>query len=263
MNRVISFSSGKGGVGKSTLVCNLGLWLAAQGKKVLLIDGDWALGKLSIMLGVRPEWTIEQVLRGEIPLHKAIDSVRENLDLLASPSGLIGFEELNEATRNQLYFELEQLESRYDYILLDHGSGVHWNVIQFAAASHQHVIVTTPEPTSFTDAYAIMKILSRRFDVRDFSLVVTMSQNELQTSKTIERYTEVVERHLNVRLRMLETFSWESVVGDSIRRRQPLMESFPSSSFAKRIPDLANQLEAQELRPHGGLNFFQTVRANR
>src|SRR5262245_41854436 len=126
MSRVISFASGKGGVGKTTLVANLGHRWAAQGKSTLMIDGDWSLGKLSITLGVRPEWTVEKVLAGEVALAAAVQRVAPNLNLLASPTGVIGFEELPEAARNQLYFELEALCSTHDLILFDHSSGLHW-----------------------------------------------------------------------------------------------------------------------------------------
>src|SRR5690606_18909974 len=146
MSKVISFSSGKGGVGKTSLVANLGCLYAAQGKKTLLIDGDWSLGKLSIALGIRPQHTIDRVLKGEVTLFEAMEKVRDRLSLLAAPSGKVGFEELDEATRNGLFYQLDQLANLHDVVLLDHSSGIHWGVLQFAAASHQHVIVTTAEP---------------------------------------------------------------------------------------------------------------------
>jgi len=204
MTKVISFSSGKGGVGKTSVVVNLGCLFASQGKKTLLIDGDWSLGKLSIMLGVQPRWTVEKALRGEITLEETVQPVQKNLSLLASPTGLLGFEEMSETERNQLYFEIESLSDQFDLILFDHGSGVSWGVTQFAAASHQNVIVTTCEPTSYTDAYAIMKILSRRFAVREFSLLVTMSPDHAETARVIERFREMATSHLQIRLSLLD-----------------------------------------------------------
>src|SRR6185437_8351034 len=123
MAKVISFSSGKGGVGKTTLVANLGLLWSKAGKRVLLVDGDWNLGKLAITLGVRAPRNIDHVLRGEVRLRDAVVRVRENLDLLAAPSGALGMEEMDEATRNRLFFELDTLALSYDTILFDHSSG--------------------------------------------------------------------------------------------------------------------------------------------
>ena len=256
MNRVISFASGKGGVGKTSLVVNLGSLLARRGVKTLLIDGDWSLGKLSLMLGVKPTWTVEKVLSGEIGMQNAIQAVSENLSLLASPSGLLGFEEMTEATRNQLFFELEGLQNQFDLILLDHSSGIHWGVVQFAAACHHHVIVTTPEPTSYTDAYAIMKILSKRFSIRDFSLVVTMSHNTKETDQIIKRFMDLTRSQLDVRVSLMGVFPWEPRVNESICRQKPFVELFPNQDFSLRLEQLSEKLEAMEVNPTHGLQFF-------
>src|SRR5262249_15994425 len=142
----------------------------------------------------------DQVLEGKIELHKAIEPVRENLFMLGSPTGMYGFEELSEGSRNQLYFELERLSSEYDAVFLDHSSGIHWNVLQFAVAAHQHVIVTTCKATSYTDAYAIIKILSKRFSIRNFGIVVTMSDSATHSQNVVNRFLDVVHGHLDVRL---------------------------------------------------------------
>jgi flagellar biosynthesis protein FlhG len=262
MNRVISFSSGKGGVGKTSLVVNLGTLWARQGKKVLLIDGDWSLGKLAIMLGVKPTSTIEKVLSGDIPLKDSIQKVSENLSLIASPSGLVGFEELSEVMRNQLFFEFEELEDQYDLILLDHSSGIHWGVLQFAAASHQHLIVTTPEPTSYTDAYAIMKILSKRFSIRDFSLVVTMSQDLRESEKIISRFMEVVRSQLGVRLNLLDVLPWEQKMNEAVCKQRPIVDLHPNQDFSLRLERLSERVERLESAQSHGLNFFYKEQTN-
>ncbi len=254
--RVISVASGKGGVGKTTLVANLGALWAKAGKKTLLIDGDWSLGKLSLTLGVRPQWTVERVLSGEIALSEAVHAVSPRLSLLASPSGVIGLEELSEAARNQIFFELESVASHYDVILFDHSSGLNWGVLQFAAASHQHLIVTTPEPTSYTDAYAIMKILSKRFAIRNFSLLVTMSQNLAETESIMARFTDVVRSHLDVRVSLLEIFPWEPRLGESIRKQRPFVDLFSRDPLTQRFDEVRMRLEQEILVKHHGLSFF-------
>jgi flagellar biosynthesis protein FlhG len=254
--RVISFSSGKGGVGKTTVVANLGKIWASQGYQTLLIDGDWSLGKLGITLGARPQWTTRHVLSGEVRLEQAILPLSQNLSLLAAPSGIVGFEELKESARNQLYFEMESLGKQYDRILLDHSSGIHWGVIQFAAASHQHVIVTTSEPTSYTDAYAIMKILSRRFAIRDFSLLVTMSQDRTQSESIIGRFADVARSHLDVRVTLLDIFPWNPQLGESIRKQKAFVELFPLSSLTAQLEGVCRKIEEGKLPMRHGLNFF-------
>lgn len=257
--RVISLSSGKGGVGKTSLAVNLGKQLAVKGKNVLLIDGDWSLGKLGIALGIRPQWTIDSVVEGKIGLRDAIQPIGKNLSLLASPSGVVGFEELNEAARYQLYFQMEQLQGQFDVILLDHGSGVHPSVLEFAAASHHQIIITTPEPTSYTDAYAIMKILSKKYAIRNFSLVVTMAPAAAETEAVVSRFCDVARDHLEVRVTHLDSFPWEPKLAEAFRRQKAFVELWPDSDFAAKLMKLAERLLSLPLAPSSGMRFFQEL----
>lgn len=265
MCRVVSFASGKGGVGKTSLVSNLGVLSARSGKKTLLIDADWSLGKLGIVLGARPKWTIDHVLAGKVTLPEAIEPVRENLCMIGSPTGLVGFEELSEATRNQLYYELDQVVSQYDTVFLDHSSGIHWGVLQFASASHQHVIVTTGEPTSYTDAYAIMKILTKRFSIRNFGLVVTMMDSESESEGVIRRFKDVVHSHLDVRLDVLSVIPREIKMSEAIVSQTPFVEKFPNHPVTIRLQRLLEKMEMTPVGPAGRLlyNFEHTNQAAR
>lgn len=256
MTRVISFSSGKGGVGKTTLVANLGSLWAAEGKRVLLVDGDWALGKLGIALGVSARRTVEHALSGENSLGEAIVGVRPGLSLLASPSGVVGLEELSEAQRLQLFFDLEREMERFDLVLFDHASGVDWSVLQFAGASHQHVVVTTAEPTACADAYAIMKILSKRFGVREFWTVVTMSSRDGETDGVIRRFCDFAQEQLLVRVTPLGVFPWDERVVQSIRRQRPVVDLYPTSDLTSRFRELGRRIDAAVCRPTHGLRFL-------
>lgn len=254
--KVLSFSSGKGGVGKTSLVLNLGSLWAGRGKKTLIVDADWTLGKLGIAMGVRPQWTIEKVLSGEISLNNAIEQVSENLFLLASPSGLLGFQELDETCRNQLFFEMESLHDQYDLILLDHSSGLHSSVTAFAAAAHQHVVVTTSEPTSYTDAYAIMKILSQKYSVREFWLIVTMSHNSVESDKIMTRFMDIARSQLDVKVRLLDIFPWEPRLSEAIRKQKAFTNLFPKDSFTERLTGICRKIDGSAISQHHGLQFF-------
>jgi len=256
MNRVISFASGKGGVGKTSLVANLGVLWARLGERTLLIDGDWSLGKLGILFGNRPKWTVEQVLRGETTLREAVATISPHLSLLASPSGAIGFEELSEEARQQLFFEIDALRDSYDWVLFDHSSGVHSGVLPFAAAAHQHVIVTTSEPTSYTDAYAIMKLLSKRFGVREFALVVTMATDRNESTRIMDRFVDICQSQLQIKVRLLDIFSWDPKLAESIRRQQPFVDIYPNSDSALRLEKLGQTIAQTIPARHNGLRFF-------
>jgi flagellar biosynthesis protein FlhG len=253
--KVISFSSGKGGVGKTFITANLGHLWANAGRKTLIIDGDWNLGKQAILLGVRPKVTIDKVLRGEITLRDSVQWVSENLFLLASPSGLLDFETLDEKTRNALFYQLEDLIPDFDLVLFDHSSGVHPEVLQFAAASHQQVIITTTEPTSYTDAYAIMKLLSNKYRVREFKLLVNMVQPSI-TTDSMDRFCDVVRHHLDVRINQVGSLPWEQKVSGSIQSQSAFVRSFPGHSITQKLQRICLELERVERSQNHGLQFF-------
>jgi len=254
--KVISFSSGKGGVGKTSLVSNLGSLWAQQGKKTLLIDGDWHLGKLGIAMGVRPQWTVEKVLSGTITLKDAITPISDSLSLLASPSGILGFEELDETSRHQLFYAIEDLHNEFDLILIDHSSGLHQGVTTFAAAAHQHVVVTTSEPTSYTDAYAVMKILSQRYSIREFGLVVTMSHDHAESQRIMERFIEITTAQLNVKIKLLEIFPWEPKLSLSIIKQRPFIDLYPRDPFTRKLSLICKKLDENPAARNHGLQFF-------
>ena len=262
MKKVISYSSGKGGVGKTSLVANMGVLWAKEQKKVLIVDGDWSLGKMALTLGVKPQWAINDVLEGKISLKEAVQGVTPYLSLLASPSGVVGFEELSESQRNQLYFEIDAMQEDYDLILIDHSSGVHWGVIQFAAAAHNHVIVTTAEPTSYMDAYAIMKLLSQRFKIRNFQLIVTMSQCVSETQKIIERFVDITQNHFDVCVREIGHFSFEPKLAESLRQQKPFANLFPELAFTQQLVKVCKTLERLPVEKGNGLRFYYAQNIN-
>lgn len=261
MTKVISFSSGKGGVGKTTLASNLGKLWARSGKRTLLIDGDWALGKLGLTFGLRPQWTIQTVLQGERPLLEVVTPVEPELDLLASPSGIMGFEELTEAQRNQLFFEIDALGTkRYDRILIDHSSGISWGVLQFAAAAHQHVVVTTPEPTSYMDAYAIMKLLSKRYSIREFWLVGALCTRMRDAERTFGKFLDTARGQLSVRVHIAGIIPWDSRLITSMQAQRAFVDLFPQDEITDRFQQIRTALDRKETgRFHGMQYFFDNI----
>ncbi|NDD03574.1 MAG: hypothetical protein EB078_01595, partial [Proteobacteria bacterium] len=173
-----------------------------------------------------------------------------------SPSGVLGFEELDETSRNQLFFEIEALKNQFHLILFDHSSGVHSGVTPFAAAAHQQIVVTTSEPTSYTDAYAIMKILSQKYSIREFWLMVTMSHSHNESDRIIDRFMDVVRSQLEVKIRLLDIFPWEPRLGEALRRQKPFVEIYPSDQFTQKLSEVCRRLEQSPLTQNHGLRFF-------
>ncbi len=260
--KLISFSSGKGGVGKTTLVTNLGFLYAKSGRKTLIIDGDWHLGKVAIMLGVKPTLTIDKIFSSSVSITEIVCEVFPKLSILPAPTGQLNFNELSEEKRNELYFEFENLNGMFDIALFDHASGVSENVLQFAAASHQHVVITTTEPTSYTDAYAIIKLLSLKYGIRKFSLIVTQSNNILEAERVVSRFSELVFSKLNVSLNLLEIIPWDSCISDSIKRKRPFVLDNSCGSTAYKLHKVIEKLDKDNAHVNNGLRLFHNYGHN-
>ncbi|MCA9420832.1 MAG: AAA family ATPase, partial [Nitrospira sp.] len=170
--QVIAVSSGKGGVGKSNVVANLAVAAARQGRKVLIMDADLALGNVDILLGLTPQYTIEDVLSGRRRLEEVLVNGPEDIRVLPATSGGQAFTQLTYDQQLQLQSAFLQLASPPDLLLIDCAAGISANVLYFSLVAHETLVVVTPDPTSLTDAYALVKILSTRYHLRTFRMLV-------------------------------------------------------------------------------------------
>src|SRR5262245_10883236 len=172
--KVLSFTSGKGGVGKTHIVVNLAYALQSLGARVMLLDADLGLANVDVLLGLAPRFTIQDVLDG----HKTLDDVLvtgpAGMLILPAGSGVPELAELNDSQRLQLLTILETLEHDIDFLLIDTGAGISANVMYFNVAAQDIVVIVTPEPTSITDAYALMKVLSTKYDEKRSNSKVTL-----------------------------------------------------------------------------------------
>ncbi|HEU4683499.1 MAG TPA: MinD/ParA family protein, partial [Nitrospira sp.] len=181
--QVISVTSGKGGVGKTNVVANLGLALAREGKRVVVLDADLGLGNLDVLLGLLPQRTIEQVLNGTSRLTDILLEGPDGIKILPAGSGLPQLTSLSDAQILLLQDEIERLARSYDVLLIDTAAGITSNATFFASAAHEIIVVVSPEPTSLTDAYALVKVLSRRHRERRFKVLVNMVKHQREASQ--------------------------------------------------------------------------------
>lgn len=254
---VISFASGKGGVGKSTVVSNLGCTLSRE-YKTLLIDADWFLGKLSFLFGKKPTWTLEHVLNGEVPIEKAVSKINENLFLLSSPSGLLSFNNIQSAERVLLFYELEKLMQSFDIVCLDHSSGIDDHILPFVAASHHHCILTTSEPASFADSYAIIKLLSKKFAVKTFQLVVSQVTHLASETERVRLFLNFTQKELLVKVNDLAFLPFEKELRASAYRQIPLVEEKKYHPFSQSILEMTRKLI--HLTPHQSAGLFYQLK---
>ena len=243
--RSIAVTSGKGGVGKTSIATNLAVAFARRGCRVLLVDGDLAMANVDLMLGVVPQKNLGDVIFGNASIEEVVLETVEGIRLLPSGSGVEELADLDDLRRERLLHELSKLERDVDLILMDTGSGIARQTIHFARAADQIVVVTTPEPTAFSDAYATLKVLSRGRLVGRPGIVVNMVTSAEEGRETERRIRVVAERFLRIKPEYLGHVLLDAAVGKAVRKQQPLLRAFPRSPASACIEDLAERLLAE------------------
>ena len=249
--RVIAISGGKGGVGKTVLTANLGVCLSQLGLHTLLVDGDFGLANLDVLFNIRPETTIDQVLSGERGLKEITISVANHLKMIPAASGITQLLDLDDVHRAILSDQVQSLNEVYDAIIIDTPAGISKNVRYWAEASQEVILVTTPDPTSLSDCYATMKVLSQTSRDYNFKLIVNMVKDEEEALAIYNRLSLVGEEFLGVRVSYLGFMLFDEIVRASVRERVPYIQKYPLSKSSQSIRTIAQSL----LKETGGRLF--------
>ncbi len=240
--RVIAVTSGKGGVGKTNFSTNLSLTMAESGQRVVVLDADLGLANLHVVLGVSPRYHLEHVMQGEVTIREALHDAPGGIQIIGGGSGIAELANL-EAERCEAFIaSLSELDSLADVIVIDTGAGLARNTLAFLNAVEEIVVVTTPEPTAITDAYATIKVSSIENPNARLMLVVNMAQSEAEGEAVANRLGLIARQFLGVELEHLGTIPMDSSVGRAVRIQQPLMLSQPHSEAAQGIRRIASRL---------------------
>jgi flagellar biosynthesis protein FlhG len=256
---VLSISSGKGGVGKTNIVANLGLALARQGKRILVLDADLGLANIDIILGLTPRFTLEHFLSGSKKLKDILVTGPAGLLILPASSGVPELVDLDETQKICLLSEMDQLSQSIDWLLIDTGAGISNNVLYFNLAAQESIIIVTPEPTSITDAYALIKILANRHQKKNFLILVNAVAGEGEAKEVYRKISLVADRFLNsVSLDYLGFIPFDKHVPAAVKKQQALLEIFPQSPAGKSLLDLSRSLLERSFRNRneGNVQFF-------
>jgi flagellar biosynthesis protein FlhG len=255
--RVIAVTSGKGGVGKTNLTANLAVTLARRGQRVCILDADLGLANLDVVLGLSPTVSLLHVLRGERRLADVIVDGPAGVRVIPAASGVEELTRLAPAERLRLLEEVDGLESAVDVLLIDTAAGISPNVLYFAAAAADVLIVITPEPTALTDAYALIKVLAARYGRREFLVAVNMAAGSADGAAAFARLARVAERFLRVRLEFQGWVPWDDAVPRAVRRQLPVVLGAPGTPASLALSELAGRLvNRPATRPSGGVQFF-------
>jgi len=256
--KVLSFTSGKGGVGKTHIVVNLAYALQSLGARVMLLDADLGLANIDVLLGLAPRFTIQHVLEGHKTLADVLVTGPAGMLILPAGSGVPELAELNDSQRLQLLTVLETLEHDIDFLLIDTGAGISANVMYFNVAAQDIVVIVTPEPTSITDAYALMKVLSTKYDEKHFKVIMNNVAHATEAKDAFRRLNLVTERFLNISIDYLGFILHDTSFSQAVRQQKALLDLYPSSAAAQGIRTLAQRLLAtpEMAHPKGGIQFF-------
>lgn len=253
VSRVITVTSGKGGVGKSTLTVNLAIELSRQGKKVIILDADFGLANIEVMLGIRPQYNLADLMFRGKDLKDIITPGPENIGFISGGSGI---QELSRLTREQVVYlvsKLYELDELADVILVDTGAGIADTVLEFVSASNEVLIVATPEPTSITDAYALLKTLNRKSDFSKENTIIRMVanrvKNDAEGQSLYEKLGLVVEKFLGIKLEYLGPIPQDQNCSKAVMQQEPIIMSEPGSPAAKSMCRIAGALAGSQNTP--------------
>ncbi len=265
--RVITVTSGKGGVGKSSIAVNLALEFARAGNRVLILDADFGLANIEVMLGIRPEHNLADLMFGGKTLRDVITDGPEDIGFISGGSGI---HELSRLTRDQvsnLIRRLRELDELADVIIIDTGAGIADAVLEFVAASSEVLLVVTPEPTSITDAYALLKTLNRKGEFSAehtrIRMVANRIENDAAGQELYEKLSVVATKFLNIELEYLGGIPQDPMMSKAIIRQQPVLTSFPNTAAGKALKALAAKLsgvpESQGKNKKGIAQLFSNL----
>ncbi len=256
--QVIAVSGGKGGVGKTTVSVNLAAAMAAAGRRVLLLDGDLGLANVDVLLGLTPRYTLQQVVSGERRLEEVLVDARPNLRVAPAASGVSRMANLDAASHAAIVHAFATLPERFDTLIVDTAAGIGDSVQRFTAAAQHVLVVLRDEPASLTDAYALIKVLSRDNGVRRFRVLVNMMREGASGELLFRRLQRVTDRYLDVQLEYAGDLPEDRQLLKAVRAQRTVIEAFPNSVAARALRQLATRMREWPApdAPSGRLEFF-------
>lgn len=236
-------TSGKGGVGKTCLAVNLAFALARQGRRVLLVDGDLGLANVDVLLDLEVRVTIWDILDRGVEPEAALVSVHPGLEVLPASSGVPEMANLGPNDQSLLKEVLQGLAAPFQYVILDTAAGLGPAVLWFNTLSDFSLMVTTPDPTALTDAYALVKVLSQSYPCCRFEVVLNGIQDETEARLTFDTLAAAADRFLGLRLNFLGAVPEDPAVREAVRKQVPFLQLAPQSKAARAVINLAARLE--------------------
>ena len=244
--RIISVTSGKGGVGKTSLSVNLAAHLSKQGTRILLIDADLGLSNVEIMLGVTPSYTLKDVIKHGKDIEDVIINGPYNLDFISGGNGFLELAELSEVEREEILIKIHKLEELYDIIIIDTGAGISKNVTAFLTISDEIIVITTSEPTALTDAYSIMKVISEEKLKQKIGLIINRVKTKSEFQQASNILISTAKKFLGEEIKSLGYVYEDPNVRKTIYKKTPFVIYYPDSKASDCVIDIVANLKLKE-----------------
>lgn len=238
-SRVIAITSGKGGVGKTNFTVNLGIKFAQMGKRVVIIDADLGLSNVDVVMGKMSRYNLSDVINRNKDILEILEEGPDGVKFISGGSGVQELVKLNKTQLVDLLMKLGKLDEEADIILIDTGAGISENVISFVHAAKEVILVTTPEPTSITDAYALIKTITRKDKKKSIKIVVNRADNEAEAYNVLDKLNVVTQKFLGVKLQKLGYILNDAAVAKAVKIQQPFVVSFSRCGASKSMDEIA------------------------
>lgn len=240
--RVIAVTSGKGGVGKTNLVANIGICLAQEGYNVLLLDADIGTANLDVIFGMFPKFSLYEVMRGERSLEEVIVTGPGGVKVIPGAAGFHEMAYLSGVRKEQLEKKLGDFTRQTDFLFIDTGAGISKNVLSFISAASEVIVVVTPEPTSLADAYGLIKIICRFNLNQSIHIVVNMAASIFEAAQTAEKIKNVTSQFLEKNVDTLGYVLDNDCIGQAVREQVPFVQKYPKSGAALQVRAIASAI---------------------
>lgn len=256
--RVIAVTSGKGGVGKTNVSVNLCVSLANSGKRVMLMDADLGLANVDVLLGLHPQQNLSHVLDGEATLEEILLTGPGGMKIVPASSGTKRLAELSTMEHAGLIRAFSELSHDIDTLVVDTAAGISDSVVSFSRAAQEVLVVVCDEPASITDAYALIKLLSREYGIQHFRVLANMAHSAQEGRELFNKISRVTDRYLDVTLEFMGAIPYDDYLRKAVRKQKAVVEAFPRSRSAMAFNTLAQKTEKWPIptAATGHLEFF-------
>jgi len=256
--KVIAVTSGKGGVGKTNVSVNLSMALSQGGKDVLLLDADLGLANVDVLLGLRPKYTLSDVINGQRTLEEIIIRGPEGVKIIPASSGVQNMAQLNAMEHAGLIRAFSELSHSIDVLMIDTAAGISDSVVTFIRAAQEVIVVVCDEPTSITDAYALIKVLNKDYDICRFRIISNMVQGLQDGREVFKKIMTVTDKYLDVQLDFMGVVPYDEYLRKAVQKQKAVIEAFPRSKAALAFKSLSLKADKWPVQGNAGghVEFF-------